>query len=131
MIRQAYIREGKYLDYNAMDKIIQPHEAHKALPAKATLVGIIVEVNEESYTSQASFLDLDEIPVYDPDNKEKHVFSGMRIRRRNRFYRAKDGRKICADVNGAYNTLRKRKPDAFAKGTAGYVVHPVRLAVTV
>jgi hypothetical protein len=34
-------------------------------------------------------------------------------------------------VNGAYNILRKSRPDAFskAKGVAGYVVHPVRLAV--
>jgi putative transposase len=96
---------------------------------KAALVGIRVEITEESYTSQASFLDLDEIPVYDPDDKEEHVFSGKRIGRRNRLYRAKDGRKICADVNGAYNILRKRRPDAFAKGVAGYVVHPVRLAV--
>ena len=29
---------------------------------KAALVGIQVEVQEESYTSQASFLDLDPIP---------------------------------------------------------------------
>lgn len=98
---------------------------------KAALVGIDVEITEESYTSQASFLDLDEIPVYDPDDKEEHVFSGKRIGRRNPLYRAKDGRIICADVNGAYNILRKRRSDAFskAKGVAGYVVHPVRLAV--
>jgi hypothetical protein len=47
---------------------------------KATLVGIRAEVREESYTSKASFLDLDEIPVYDPENKEEHVFSGRRKR---------------------------------------------------
>jgi putative transposase len=96
---------------------------------KATLVGIGVEVREESYTSKASFLDLDPIPDYKPNDDTEHVFSGKRIGRRNRLYRTKDGRKICADVNGAYNILRKSKPDAFAKGTAGYVVHPVRLAV--
>jgi putative transposase len=96
---------------------------------KATLVGIGVEVREESYTSKASFLDLDPIPDYTPNDETEHVFSGKRIGRRNRLYRTKDGRKICADVNGAYNILRKSKPDAFAKGTAGYVVHPVRLAV--
>jgi putative transposase len=97
----------------------------------AALYGIRVEVTEESYTSKASFLDLDEIPVYDPDNKEQHVFSGKRIGPRQRLYRTKDGRIICADVNGAYNILRKRRPGAFlkAKGVAGYVVHPVRLAV--
>jgi putative transposase len=101
------------------------------LTYKAVLVGIQVEVQEESYTSKASFLDLDPIPDYNPNKQEVHVFSGKRIGRRNRLYRAKDGRKICADVNGAYNILRKRRPDAFseAKGVAGYVVHPVRLAV--
>ncbi len=101
------------------------------LTYKATLVGIQVEVQEESYTSKASFLDLDPIPTYTPNDEEEHVFSGKRIGRRNRLYRTKDGRKICADVNGAYNILRKSRPGAFskAKGVAGYVVHPVRLAV--
>jgi putative transposase len=103
------------------------------LTYKAALVGIQVEVREESYTSQASFLDLDPIPTYTPNDEEEHRFSGKRIGRRKRLYRTKDGRVICADVNGAYNILRKSRPDAFseAKGVAGYVVHPVRLAVSV
>src|SRR5260370_29903 len=101
------------------------------LTYKAVLVGIQVEVREESYTSKASFLDLDPIPNYQPNDEEEHIFSGKRIGKRNRLYRTNDGRKICADVNGAYNILRKSRPDAFseAKGVAGYVVHPVRLAV--
>jgi putative transposase len=101
------------------------------LTYKAALVGIQVEVREESYTSQASFLDLDPIPTYKPNDKEEHVFSGKRIGRRNRLYRTKDGRKICTDVNGAYNILRKSRPDAFAKGIAAYVVQPVQLAIAV
>jgi putative transposase len=101
------------------------------LTYKAALVGIGVEVREESYTSKASFLDLDPIPDYKPNDEERHIFSGKRIGRRDRLYRTKDGRKICADVNGAYNILRKRRPDAFAKGVAGYVVHPLRLAIAV
>src|SRR5258708_12340774 len=102
------------------------------LTYKAALVGIQVEVQEESYTSKASFLDLDPIPDYKPNDEEEHIFGGKRIGRRNRLYRTKDGRTICADVNGAYNILRKSRPDAFskAKGVAGYVVHPVRLAVS-
>src|SRR5216684_97702 len=101
------------------------------LTYKAALVGIEVEVREESYTSQASFLDLDPIPTYKPNDEEEHIFSGKRIGKRNRLYRTKDGRKICADVNGTYNILRKSRPDAFseAKGIAGYVVHPLRLAI--
>jgi len=105
------------------------------LTYKASLVGIQVEMQEESYTSKASFLDLDPIPTYSPNDEEEHIFSGKRIGRRNRLYRTKDGRKICADVNGSYNILRKRKPDAFAdagaKGLAAYVVQPIRLAIAV
>ena len=102
------------------------------LTYKAALVGIQVEIQEESYTSVASFLDLDPMPTYKPDDETEYTFSGKRIGRRNRLYRTKDGKIICADVNGSYNILRKRRPDAFskAKGVAGYVVHPVRLAVS-
>jgi len=91
------------------------------LTYKAPLVGIQVEVQEESYTSQASFLDLDPIPTYKPNDDTEYTFSGKRIGRRNRLYRTKDGKIICADVNGSYNILRKRRPDAFskAKGVAG------------
>ena len=103
------------------------------LTYKAALVGIQVEVQEESYTSKASFLDLDPIPTYKPNDEEEHTFSGKRIGPRNRLYRTKDRRKICADVNGSYNILRKRMPDAFseAKGVAAYVVQPLRLAIAV
>ncbi len=105
------------------------------LTYKAELVGIQVAVQEESYTSKASFLDLDPIPTYKPNDETEHTFSGKRIGRRNRLYRTKDGKVICADVNGSYNILRKRKPDAFAdadaKGLAAYVVQPLRLVITV
>jgi hypothetical protein len=68
---------------------------------------------------------------YQHDNT-KHSFSEKRFGKRNRLYRTKDGRIICADVNGAYNTLRKRKPDAFdAEEIAAYVVQPLRLVIIV
>jgi putative transposase len=35
-IRQAFFHEGKYLNYNEMDRRMQPHEAYKALPAKVS-----------------------------------------------------------------------------------------------
>jgi len=105
------------------------------LTYKASLVGIQVEIQEESYTSKASFVDLDPIPTYKLNDDTEYIFSGKRIGRRNRLYRTKDGHKICADVNGSYNILRKSKPDAFvnagAKGIAAYVVQPRRLAITV
>src|SRR2546428_2997565 len=33
-IRQSFIHEGKYLNYNTIQKRMQSHEAYKALPAK-------------------------------------------------------------------------------------------------
>src|SRR6266516_1217520 len=35
-IRQSFIHEGIYLNYNEMDKRMQSHEAYKALPAKVS-----------------------------------------------------------------------------------------------
>jgi putative transposase len=96
------------------------------LTYKAELVGIQVRITEESYTSQASFLDADPLPTYDP-TQPKPTFRGRREKRG--LYRAGDGRHINADANGAYNIIRKVAPDAFAQGSRGCVVHPVRLAV--
>lgn len=99
------------------------------LTYKAQLVGIQVIVTEESYTSKASFLDLDPLPMYDPARSEVPQFSGRRIKRG--LYRASGERYLNADVNGAYNIIRKGKPDAFdAKEVAGCIVHPVRIART-
>ena len=33
-MRQAFIHQGRYLSYNQSDKLMQSHEAYKALPAK-------------------------------------------------------------------------------------------------
>ncbi len=99
------------------------------LTYKAELVGIQVIVTEESYTSKASFLDLDPLPVRDPARTEEPKSSGKRVKRG--LYRASDRSIINADVNGAYNIIRKGKPDAFsAKGVTGLVVHPVRMVRT-
>jgi putative transposase len=103
-----------------------PHARFIAmLTYKAELVGIHVQITEESYTSKASFLDADLLPVYDATTPAP-TFSGRRVKRG--LYRAADGRHINADVNGAYNIIRKVAPDAFGQGSSGCVVHPVRLA---
>jgi hypothetical protein len=66
-------------------------------------------------------------PVFDAHRKESPIFSGKRMKRR--LYRAADGTPINADVNGAYNIIRKVAPEAFTQGSRGCVVHPMRLAV--
>ncbi len=81
------------------------------LTYKAEMVGIAVKLTEESYTSKASFLDRDPLPVRKPNDETKHAFSGKRLKRG--LYQASDGRLINADINGALNIIRKVAPDAF------------------
>lgn len=97
------------------------------LTYKAELAGIRVIVQEESYTSKASFLDLDPLPIYDPKQEDKPTFSGKRVERG--LYRAKRGRRIQADVNGSYNIGRKALPNSFGQGIEAVAVQPVRLDV--
>ena len=66
--------------------------------------GINVILQEESYTSKSSFLDLDEIPVWD-SKKNTVKFSGKRVKRG--LYKSKEGKLINADLNGSLNILRK------------------------
>ncbi|MCP1125813.1 transposase [Bacillus sp. 3103sda1] len=82
---------------------------------KARRQGIMVQVVEESYTSKASFLDNDAIPIY--GEEDIHVFSGKRIKRG--LYRTKKNKLLNADVNGAYNILKKAVPRAFVDGIEG------------
>ena len=77
----------------------------------AAKLQVPVVEQEESYTSKASLLDLDQIPVYQSGKKNETGFSGSRIRRG--LYRSADGTVLNADVNGAGNILRKRYPEAF------------------
>jgi putative transposase len=87
------------------------------LEYKANLAGIRFVLQEESYTSKASFLDGDPIPTYDPKQEGKPVFSGKRVKRG--LYRAKDGRTLHADVNGSYNILRKAVASRLWQGDRG------------
>ncbi len=105
------------------------------LTYKAELVGITVKVTEESYTSKASFLDRDPLPMRKPNDDTKYTFSGKRVERG--LYRASNGRYINADINGAANIIRKVAPDAFwsegvedgKRVATPLVVHPVRVVI--
>jgi len=87
-----------------------------------------VEV-EESYMSKSSFLDNDELPVYEPWCLYTKGFSGQRVKRG--LYRSKDGTLINADVNGAFNILRKGKQNFNIKElSSGLLASPVRTRLT-
>jgi putative transposase len=73
---------------------------------KLGLHGIELVVTDESYTSKASFVDGDKLPKkYNPSLQNPLTYSGKRIKRG--LYKTSDGTLVNADVNGAYNILRK------------------------
>ena len=97
--------------------------------------GIQFIEQEESYTSQASALDLDEIPVYGA-KPEGWKPSGKRVKRG--LYRAASGEVINADCNGAFNIGRKAKvagmqcnceATAFGVPGRGQLTSPKRLRI--
>ena len=89
--------------------------------------GIRTLRQEESYTSKASFLGKDEIPVYGKNDKDAR-FTGKRIHRG--LYKTDDGTVINADMNGSANIMRKCIPDAFRLKELAYdrmivIKHPM------
>lgn len=90
------------------------------IQSKCEEYGIEVVMTEEAYTSGTSFLDKEQ-PTKENYNKERRVHRGLFV--------ANCGKKINADVNGAYQIMKKVVPDAFSKGIEGAGSHPIRLEI--
>lgn len=90
------------------------------LKYKLEEVGIeLIEVNE-AYTSGASFLD-DGLPNKKDYNKERRVNRGL--------FKSNNGQLINADINGAYQILRKVFSDVEKPADNGFVYNPIRLDI--
>lgn len=93
------------------------------------LYGIKYVEQEESYTSKASFFDMDIIPEYREGENIKYSFSGKRVKRG--MYKTSKGYIVNADINGALNILRKSKVvDIKVLYYRGEVDTPVRIRVS-
>ena len=96
------INLGKVNNQNIVS--IPYHKFRKKLEALCTEYGIKYISQEESYTSKASAIDGDIIPVYG-ENIDNIIFSGKRTHRG--LYRSSEGLYLNADINGSINILRK------------------------
>ena len=85
---------------------------------KAEEVGVNVIITEESYTSGTSFLD-NELPIKENYNKNRRIYRGLFVSNNNV--------KINADVNGAYQIMKKVFPKAFSNGIEGVGLHPFKV----
>ena len=93
------------------------------------LYNINYVLQEESYTSKASFFDQDDIPKWNPQNAKQGSFSGKRISRGQ--YLTHDKTVINADVNGALNILRKSNVvSCEALYSSGDGITPLRIRLT-
>ena len=91
--------------------------------------GIKYVDQEESYTSKASFFDMNIIPEYKEKDNIEYSFSGKRVRRG--MYKTLKGYILNADVNGALNILKKSKVvDLEVLYHRGEVDTPVRIRVS-
>jgi len=81
-------------------------------------------VNEENFTSGTSFLD-NELPIKENYNIRRRIKRGL--------FKSNNGTLINADVNGAYQIVKKVYPNAFTemfgRGIRGCDLHPVKLVI--
>ena len=87
---------------------------------KAEEAGIRVVIQEESHTSKCSFLDNESIEHHD-------IYAGKRTGRG--VFRSANGTLIHADLNAAYNIIKKAIPEAFANGIEGIGLYPRGLSI--
>ncbi|MFK8186028.1 MAG: IS200/IS605 family accessory protein TnpB-related protein, partial [Phormidesmis sp.] len=99
----------------------------KRIEELCELHGIEFVEQEESYTSKASALDLDVIPIFG-EKPEGWKPSGRRVKRG--LYESADGTQINADCNGAWNIGRKANVTGMLrKPASGQLTSPRRLRI--
>ncbi|MGG2954496.1 RNA-guided endonuclease InsQ/TnpB family protein [Geobacillus stearothermophilus] len=93
------------------------------LQYKCEEVGIKVVLTDESYTSGTSFLD-GEAPTKENYDKSRRIKRGL--------FKSNKGILINADVNGAYQIIKKVSPNAFNKsyGVEAVVLQPSKISVS-
>lgn len=107
-----HIQNFTYIPYDLFTKMLK---------YKCENNGIrFIKVNE-AYTSGTSFLDSEE-PCKDNYDKKRRVQRGLFI--------SNENKEINADVNGAYQIMKKAFPNVFSDGIEGVGLHPLIVKLT-
>jgi IS605 OrfB family transposase len=125
-----YMKQGINIGSRNNQNFVQiPHASFRfKLKALCGRYGITYVEQEESYTSKSSFLDGDELPVYNADKPREYQFSGKRVKRG--LYQTKHGFVVNADCNGAANILKKSKHNALSGVSRGCLAQPLRVRIS-
>ncbi|SET18999.1 zinc ribbon domain-containing protein, partial [Anaerobranca gottschalkii] len=120
-INKDWKRESKMSKKVNQSFVGIPHQEFiKKVMYKGENVGIKVILVDESYTSGTSFLD-NELPVKENYNKSRRIHRGL--------FRSNNGTLINADLNGAYQIMKKVFPNVFSEGIEGVGLHPIRVNI--
>lgn len=90
------------------------------LQYKCEEVGIKVILTDEAYTSGTSFLDSEQ-PIKENYNKKRRIKRGL--------FKSSTGKLINADVNAAYQIMKKVFCDVEIPADRGFVLNPVRVNI--
>ena len=119
----GYNKEWK--QYSILSKQVNQHFVQipfntliQQIQYKAEEFGIKVVLVEESYTSGTSFLD-NELPIKENYDKSRRKHRGI--------FKSNNGTLINADVNGAFQILKKAFPNAYANGIEVVVFQPIKV----
>ncbi len=116
---------SKYRKKNNQNFVNIPHaKLIRQIEYKAKLKGIEVITITENYTSKTSFIDDEKICKHDE-------YYGKRIKRG--LFKTKNNYLVKADINGAFNILRKATPNFnvnnIKNGAEGIVVSPLKVTL--
>lgn len=128
--RNKGLKNGSRMDKkNNQNFIGIPHDKMLQMIAyKANLLGIAVIPVNEAYSSQTSFLDHEEVINANGDKaRARRGIKPVKRRFKRGLYRSNNGTILNADINAAYQILRKVVPNAYADGIEGVGLHPVKV----
>ena len=118
LVREEFIKNKKWLRYGELDKLLKTDlefDNYKQMPT-AQSAQQTLRLLEKDWKSFFTV-----IKDWSMHNKKRRIHRGLFV--------SNKGIRINADVNGAYQILKKVFPKAFVDGIEGVALHLIRVSV--